>query len=60
MTSMETRDSEFICPKCGVTLKERWGYKEIGTLAGGKEWQPVGKAYCPNGHRLEWSLAGPI
>lgn len=60
MANAEIRDSRFTCPQCGLTLKENWAYKEIGSLQGGKEWQPVGKAYCSDGHRFEWSLAGPL
>lgn len=60
MANTQIRDSEHTCPKCGIVLKQKWSYQDIGTLAGGKEWQPIGKAYCPSGHTFEWSLAGPM
>lgn len=58
MANSEIRDSDKNCPACDSTLKERWKFGHDGTLAGGTEWQQQGRAYCPKGHRLEWTLDG--
>ena len=34
--------------------------RDTGTLAGGQEMQRIGMPVCPNRHKLEWTLAGPV
>lgn len=55
---MEQRDSKYTCPKCGKTLIEYWDMRDSGTLVGGKEMQRIGRPRCPEGHKMEWMLAG--
>lgn len=56
----EIRESEYECPQCGHKLTQVWAMRDTGTLAGGKEMQPLSRPACPQGHRLEWTLAGPV
>ena len=56
---MERRESEHKCPKCEAQLVEKWDMVDDGSLAHIKEFQRIGRPYCPKGHRItEWNLAG--
>jgi hypothetical protein len=58
MPETEIRESQHSCPRCGTTLREVWKYGPDGSLVSRLEWQRVGRPSCPQGHRLEWTVAG--
>lgn len=58
-SEVDRKESEYACPLCETKLVEKWGMVDDGSLAHNKEYQRVGKPYCPKGHRItEWNLAG--
>lgn len=60
MAQSQVRDTDTKCPTCGTLLKERVRYESDGGITGGKDWIRQGKAYCPDGDKLDWSgLGGP-
>lgn len=60
MAQTQVRDTDMKCPVCDTLLKELVRYESDGGITGGRDWIRQGNAYCPEGHKLDWTgMGGP-